>query len=62
MSLLRRAQTITLATSICNAASVAPVPVLPGMALPIGLGAIALLGLGGLGYQVSRRRRAASEA
>ena len=62
VSLLRRAQTITLATSVCNDASLAPVPVLPGMALPIGLGAIALLGLGGLGYQVSRRRRAASEA
>ncbi len=62
VSLLRRAQTITLATSVCNNASLAPVPVLPGMALPIGLGAIALLGLGGLGYQVSRRRRAASAA
>jgi hypothetical protein len=62
VSVLGTAQTITLATSVCNKADLAPVPVLPGMALPIGLGAIALLGLGGLGYQVSRRRRATSEA
>ena len=39
MQLLRSTQTITLGTSVCNAASLAPVPVLPGLALPIGLGA-----------------------
>lgn len=62
VNLLNSTQTLTVATSVCNAASLAPVPVLPGMALPIGLGAIALIGLGGLGYQVSRRRRAAAAA
>jgi hypothetical protein len=62
VNLLNSTQTLTIGTSVCNAASLAPVPVLPGMALPIGLGAIALLGLGGVGYQVSRRRRAAAAA
>jgi hypothetical protein len=62
VSLVGGTQTVSIGNSTCNAASLAPVPVLPGMALPIGLGAIALLGLGGLGYQVSRRRRAAAAA
>jgi LPXTG-motif cell wall-anchored protein len=38
------------------------VPVLPGMALPIGLGALGLLGLGGVGFVVARRRRTAPAA
>jgi hypothetical protein len=58
VDLLGDTQTITIGTSTCNAASLAPVPVLPGMALPIGLGALGVLGLGGLGFVVSRRRRA----
>jgi hypothetical protein len=62
VNLLNSTQTLTIAASVCNAASLAPVPVLPGAALPIGLGAIALLGLGGLGFQVSRRRRQATAA
>ena len=49
VDLLGDTQTITIGTSTCNAASVAPVPVLPGMALPIGLGALGVLGLGGVG-------------
>ena len=57
VSLLGRAQTVTLGASVCNAASLAPVPVLPGMALPIGLGGLTVLMLGGVGYQFSRRRR-----
>ena len=35
---------------------------LPGMALPIGLGGLTVLMLGGLGYQFSRRRRQAAAA
>jgi hypothetical protein len=38
------------------------VPVLPGMSLPIGLGALGVLGLGGLGFAVARRRRTATAA
>jgi hypothetical protein len=62
VQLLNSTQTITIGTSTCNAASVAPVPVLPGMALPIGLGALGLLGLGGVGFVVARRRRTAPAA
>ena len=57
VDLLGSTQTITVGTSVCNAASLAPVPVLPGMAMPIGLGALGLLGLGGVGFVVARRRR-----
>ena len=38
VNLLSGTQTLTIGTSTCNAASVAPVPVLPGMSLPIGAG------------------------
>ena len=62
VSLLGTSQTLTVATSVCNAASLAPVPVLPGKALPIGLGGLGVLMLGGLGYQFSRRRRQAAAA
>ena len=55
-------QTLTIGASVCNAASLAPVPVLPGMALPIGLGGLTVLMLGGVAYQVTRRRRAAAAA
>ena len=62
VKLLGHAQTLTLATSVCNDASLAPVSILPGKALPIGLGALGLVMLGGLGYQFSRRRRQAAAA
>ncbi|HEY2238393.1 MAG TPA: choice-of-anchor P family protein [Streptosporangiaceae bacterium] len=62
ITLLGSTQTVTVGTSVCNAASLAPVPVLPGMALPIGLGALGLFGLGGLGFVMTRRRRAATVA
>jgi hypothetical protein len=62
VDLLGDTQTITIGTSTCNAASVAPVPVLPGMSLPIGLGALGVLGLGGVGFVVARRRRTATAA
>jgi hypothetical protein len=62
ITLLGSTQTITIGTSVCNAASLAPVPVLPGMALPIGLGALGVFGLGGLGFVMARRRRTATVA
>jgi hypothetical protein len=62
VQLLNSTQTLTIGTSTCNAASVAPVPVLPGMALPIGRGALGVLGLGGVGFAVARRRRTATAA
>ena len=43
MQLTGWTQTITLGTSVCNAASLAPVPVLPGMAPTIGLGGLVVL-------------------
>lgn len=58
IQLLGSTQTVTVGTSVCNAASLAPVPVLPGLALPIGLGALGVFGLGGVGFVVARRRRA----
>src|ERR1700761_2584492 len=54
VNLLSGTQTLTIGTSTCNAARVAPVPVLPGMALPIGLGALGVFGLGGLGFVMTR--------
>ena len=45
---------------MCNAANLAPVPILPGMTTPITLGAIALLLLAGAAYQLSRRRQRAT--
>src|ERR1700761_697158 len=62
VNLLSGTQTLTIGTSTCNAARVAPVPVLPGMALPIGLGALGVFGLGGLGFVMTRRRRVAVTA
>jgi len=57
ITLLGSTQTLTLGTSICNAAGVAPVSILPGMATPIGLGTLGLLALGGTAYYFSKRRR-----
>jgi hypothetical protein len=57
ITLLGNGQTLTLGTSICNDATLAPVSILPGMATPIGLGTLGLLALGGTAYYVSRRRR-----
>jgi hypothetical protein len=57
ITLLGGTQTLTIGTSVCNAATLAPVSILPGMAMPIGLGALGLLALGGTGYYFSRRRR-----
>jgi hypothetical protein len=57
VSLLQSTQTLTIGTSVCNAANLAPVPILPGKSLEITLGGLGVLLLGGLGYQVSRRRK-----
>jgi hypothetical protein len=62
VTLLGTGETIDIGTSTCNAADLAAVPVLPGKALPIGLGALGVLGLGGVGFAVTRRRRAATAA
>lgn len=55
-------QVLDIATSVCNQASLLPSPALPGMALPIGAGLAGLLGLGGVGYFLSRRRRIAAQS
>jgi hypothetical protein len=59
ISLLGSTQTLTLGTSVCNSADLAPVGILPGVAMPIGLGTLGLLALGGTGYYFTRRRRVA---
>lgn len=56
VTLLGSTQTLDLGVSVCNAASLAPVPVIPGAALPAVAGGLGLLAIGGLGYQLTRRR------
>ena len=55
-------QTLTVATSVCNRARLAPVPILPGKSLPLTLGGLGVLLIGGMGYRVTRRRFAAAAA
>jgi len=62
VALLGTTQTLTIGASICNAATLAPVSILPGIAKPIGLGSLAVLMLGGGGYALTRRRRVAAHA
>ncbi len=50
-------QTLDIGTSVCNAASLAPVPALPGKTMPVTLGAVGLLGLAGAGLQLRRPRQ-----
>jgi hypothetical protein len=57
VNLLRSTQTLTIGTSVCNAANLAPVPILPGKSLELTLGGLGLLLFGGLGYRASRRRK-----
>jgi hypothetical protein len=54
-------QTLTIATSVCNRARLAPVPILPGKSLPLTLGGLGVLLIGGMGYRVTRRRFAAAD-
>ena len=57
VSLLGSTQTLSIGTSLCNAANLVPVPILPGKSLEITLGGLGVLLLGGLGYRASRRRK-----
>jgi hypothetical protein len=60
IALIGKRQTLSLGTSVCNQASLAPVPILAGKATGITLAGLGLLLAGSLGYQVSKRRRAAA--
>jgi len=51
-----------LAASGGNAASMAPVPILPGKTLEISLGGLTVLLTGGAGYQRSRHRKVGKAA
>jgi len=62
VSLLGSTQTLSIGVSVCNAADLAPVPILPSRSAQIALGAVLLLMLFGLGYQVSTRRRRTASA
>jgi hypothetical protein len=57
ISLLGSTQTLSIGTSVCNAASLAPVPVLPGMALPLTMGGLALAAAVVTVRTLRRRRR-----
>lgn len=58
VQLLGTTQTLVLARSVCNAADLAPVPILPGKALQVIAAGLGVLVLAGAAYQLSRRRRA----
>jgi hypothetical protein len=57
VSLLTSTQTLSIGTSLCNAANLVPVPILPGKSMEIALGGLGVLLLGGLGYRASRCRK-----
>jgi hypothetical protein len=57
VSLLGRTQTLSLGVSVCNAANLAPVPIVPGKALPFALGGVGVLLIGGVAYRATRRGR-----
>jgi hypothetical protein len=61
VSLLGGTQTLSIGTSVCNTASLAGAPALPGMATPIGATLAGLVGFCGIGYFLNRRRRVASQ-
>ncbi len=61
VSLLNSTQTLTIGTSVCNTATLAGAPALPGMATPIGATLAGLVGFSGIGYFLNRRRRVASQ-
>ena len=61
VSLLNSTQTLTIGTSVCNTATLAGAPALPGMATPIGATLAGLVSFGGIGYFLNRRRRVASQ-
>jgi hypothetical protein len=49
-------QTLSLGVSVCNAAAIAPVPILPGKTTAVAFSAAGVLGLAGVGLQFRRRR------
>ncbi len=58
VSLLGSTQTLSLGVSVCNTADLAPVPMVPGKALPFALGGLGVLLIGGV---VSLAVRAAKQ-
>jgi hypothetical protein len=58
ISLIGSTQTLSLGVSVCNAADLSPVPVLPGKTMGVTLGAAGVLGLAGAGLKLRRRRPA----
>ena len=52
--------TLTIGTSVCNPPTLAGAPALPGLAKPIGASLAGVVGFGGIGYFLNRRRRIAS--
>jgi hypothetical protein len=62
VSLLGSTQTLSLGVSVCNAANLAPVPVLPSKAMPFALGGLGVLLIAGVSYRVARRNRFAPAA
>jgi len=57
ISLLGSTQTLSLGVSVCNAANLAPVPMVPSKALPFALGGLGVLLIGGVAYRTTRRGR-----
>jgi hypothetical protein len=57
VSLLGSTQTLSLGVSVCNAANLAPVPMVPGKAMPFALGGLGVLLIGGVAYRTTRRGR-----
>jgi hypothetical protein len=62
VSTRRNRQNLSLATSVCNKAKLVPVPILPGKSLPLTLGGLGVLLIGGVAYRVTRRGRLATAA
>lgn len=62
VSLLGSTQTLSIGVSVCNAADLAPVPILPGKTLPLGLGGLGVLVICAVAYRVTRRGRFAPAA
>jgi hypothetical protein len=57
VSLLGSTQTLSLGVSVCNAANLAPVPMVPSKAMPFALGGLGVLLIGGVAYRTTRRGR-----
>jgi hypothetical protein len=60
LRMLRGRQKLILATSVCVAANLAPAPAMGGRVMRLTLGGLGLLLLGGVAYQLSKRRKVAA--